>query len=173
MKSCSQLKIRKLHKEMTVAIDFNNRWYRGEVLMWTDDDAFVLFVDFGLRHHVKVKNLRRLEDNFISEPRMACKGSLHGVKPPKGEPLWDVKTTIEFIGKVEKQRFNATVRDFIDGYYKLDLMDDKTMLSSAMIKKGLAESTGEDGPILAILVSACLSHPHYYFLIILYVLGLI
>jgi Tudor domain len=158
---------------MTVAIDFNDRWYRGEVLMWTDDDAFVLFVDFGLRHYVNVKNLRRLEDNFISEPRMACKGSLHGVKPPKGESLWDVKTIIKFIGKVKNQKFKATVRDFVDGYFKVDLMENKTMFSSTLIEEGLAESTGEVGPIHSILVSVSLSHPHDYFLIILYVSGLI
>jgi Tudor domain len=156
MKNSSQLQIRKIQKNMSVAVHCREKWHRGEVLAWTDDDVFVLFVDFGLREHIKMKNLRILKDDFISQPRMACKGSLHDVKPPNNEVLWDVKTIIKFIGRVKDQKIYATVQDLVDGYYKLTLIDDitnNTLFKDSMIKKGLAEASDCVGLMNAILVS--------------------
>jgi Tudor domain len=141
---------------MPVAFECNGKWYRGEVLAWNEDEVFVLFVDYATRKYIQIKNLRILEEYFISQPRMACKGSLHGVKPPNDEVLWDDETIDKFKERVKNRMIYATVRDLVDGNFKLMLFDDftnKKLFKDIMVKKGLAEPSDCGGSMNAILVS--------------------
>lgn len=146
---------KKLKTNKPVAVYFEGKWYRGEVMYWNSSDAFILFVDYGMRKHVELKDLRELEASFIPHSRMAWKGSMHGIQPPGRLSVWDLKVVSKFKKNVANRILYATVRNYVDGYYKIDLTDDPTnniLYSTQMMSKGLAESDGSQGQIQGILV---------------------
>lgn len=134
--------MKKAFKGLTVAALKGRNWLRGEVLVMSDDDAFVHFVDFGSRDYVKITNIRFLKKSFASSARHSCKGSLNRVYPnPSYGTLWNVAAIMEFVGKTENIELFASVTGRKEGVYELDIYEDKNKrsnLSDFMIRSGYA-----------------------------------
>lgn len=146
LEKSGHLAIRKVLPRMSVAVYDESQWQRAEVLCvvgsrFNDSEAFMYFVDIGVKKYVKIKDLRYLAKSFASISRACHKGSLFGVTPKDGERLWNSEAILEFISKTKGKSY-AMIRGQKDGIFQLSLVHDtasQISIGNHLIKKKLAD----------------------------------
>lgn len=126
---------------MPVAVSHNNQWKRAVVVVISDSDVFVHFIDEGTKTYVKANRLRYLEKTFAEHPRMCYKGSLFGVNPKNGEKLWS-GDAMKFMSKLNGRKMFASIKNLQNDFFQLLLVKDvfkQEQLSDHVIRAGLAD----------------------------------
>lgn len=125
-----------------VAVYGDGKWQRADVVVINENDAFVVFFDTGLKHYVKLKNIRHLVSPFNKISRKCCKGSLFGVQPKDGQKLWNTEAILWFMENSLGKRLHATVKGQNGDNFIVSLSGgsfDGKQLSESLLLQGFAD----------------------------------
>lgn len=97
-----QLRVTNVKPGMSVAVEIEGKWYRGEVqMLLAESKVCVKLIDFSENAFVKSENLRYLKKSFCSASRCCTQASLAFVKPTNHPDIYD-KEAIELFNKLTK-----------------------------------------------------------------------
>ena len=117
----------------------DNQWYRAVVEDNTDGALTVRFIDYGNTETFPISRTKILKDAFFSEPPLAVKCSLLGVKPAAGETWSDESGTL-FEELTFEKELNAKFSSFTEPF-EVQLNESGMDIGEQLVKAKLAFST--------------------------------
>nr|XP_056712900.1 tudor domain-containing protein 6 [Euleptes europaea] len=137
----------------------DGKWYRALIVRAgrPTEDVEVVYVDYGNKELVSVKDLRSTRTEFLKLKAQAFRCSLYNlIQPDSQDPfVWDEKATDafqEFVDSASKMELKCTIFALaaLNNAYLLNVVDLITPFESAchfLTRKGLARSVEPDKPL--------------------------
>ncbi|XP_048358772.1 tudor domain-containing protein 6 [Sphaerodactylus townsendi] len=149
----------------------DGKWYRALIVHagHPTEKVEVIYVDYGNKEHVSLKNLRSISTVFLKLRAQAFRCSLYNlIQPNNNDPfIWDEKATEsfqEFVDSASKMELKCTIFALaaLNNTYLLNVVDLITPFESAshfLTRKGLARPVEPEKPLTSSiqLLSYCYS----------------
>ena len=125
-------------------------WYRAEVLETTESGCEVLFIDYGNKDTVDLKNMTTCPEEFVNIPCCATKCGLAGIVSPNSDKgTWPSETTAYLKKMTSEKILQAKV--VVSGEIPLIKLRDPASigtggLGSELVKQGYACSSSSFSP---------------------------
>lgn len=125
------LRVKNIKPGMSVAVQFNSKWYRGEVQMLLQlAKVSVKLIDYDETIFVSTSCLRYLKKSFCSASKCCTLASLANVKPTNHEEVWNIEAVESFNKFTKDCDLFAKIEGEKDGRVTVNLyLDNKGRLS--------------------------------------------
>nr|XP_060641302.1 tudor domain-containing protein 6 isoform X1 [Anolis sagrei ordinatus] len=130
----------------------DNKWYRALIISEVNsaEEVEVVYVDYGNKEHVSLKNVRATKEEFMKMKAQAFRCSLYNLIQPKGQDpfVWSEEATEafqEFLDSANKTQLKCTIfalasLNSTDLFNIVDLITPFESACHFLTRKGLARS---------------------------------
>ena len=118
-------------------------WYRAKITSLTSELATVLYIDYGNSTEVLITDLRVLDGQFHSEPLLALRCSLNGIRPIGGQSEWTNECLMKLNEALLEKKCVLRVISVSNDTFSVQLTvaESGVCISQVLIGDGFAETS--------------------------------